>query len=385
MITRTVRILSLVSLLNDMASELLYPVMPVFLRSIGFSIIMIGILEGLAEAIAGVSKSYFGKMSDNMGKRLPFVQLGYAMSAISKPLMAVFVYPLGIFFARTMDRIGKGVRTGARDALLSDECSPENKGKVFGFHRSMDTIGAVVGPLAGLIYLYFYPSNYKELFLLAFLPGLAAVLLTFMIKERKKERPLIKKRANFFAFVGYWKTAKPEYRSLVIGLLVFALFNSSDVFLLLKMKESGMDDVAVIGVYIFYNLVYALLAWPVGVLADKIGLKKVFVFGLAVFAVVYTGFAYNDDNLILFFILFALYGLYAAATEGVSKAWISKIADKTETATALGSYSGLQSICTLIASSTTGFLWWHFGPMVTFIVTAVVTLIVVVYMLLRVR
>ncbi|WP_248912298.1 MFS transporter [Gelidibacter algens] len=163
-ITKTVWILSLVSLFTDTASEMLYPIMPIYLKSIGFSIVLIGILEGVAEATAGLSKGYFGKLSDNSGKRVPFVQIGYAFSAISKPMMAIFIYPLWIFFARTIDRFGKGIRTGARDAILSDEATPEAKGKVFGFHRSMDTLGAVIGPSLALVYLYYFPENYKTLF-----------------------------------------------------------------------------------------------------------------------------------------------------------------------------------------------------------------------------
>jgi MFS family permease len=382
-ITRTIWVLSLVSLFTDVASEMLYPVMPVFLRSIGFSFLLIGILEGLAEAVAGLSKSYFGKQSDALGKRLPFVQFGYALSAISKPMMAVFVYPLWIFFARTIDRLGKGIRTGARDALLSDESTSENKAKVFGFHRGMDTLGAVLGPAIALAYLYYYPANYKALFLIAFLPGAVAILFTLFIKEKRSASPgKIKKRSgDIFAFVHYWKTSRGEYKKLVIGFLLFALFNSSDVFLLLKMKDSGLNDIAVIGVYIFYNLIYALASYPAGIIADKIGLKKVFLAGLFIFSIVYTGFAFND-NLAIFFTLFLLYGLYAAATEGISKAWISNIVNKNETATAIGTYTGFQSICALIASSLTGFLWVKFGSIVTFSATACVTLLVIVYLLI---
>ena len=152
-ITRTIWILSLISLFTDMASEMLYPIMPIYLKSIGFSIVLIGILEGVAEATAGLSKGYFGKLSDASGKRVPFVQVGYALSTISKPMMAMFIYPLWIFFARTIDRLGKGIRTGARDALLSDEAPAEVKAKVFGFHRSMDTLGAAIGPSLALLYL----------------------------------------------------------------------------------------------------------------------------------------------------------------------------------------------------------------------------------------
>ena len=379
-ITRTIWILSLVSLFTDMASEMLYPIMPVFLRSIGFSFVLIGVLEGFAEAVAGISKGYFGKKSDVTGKRLPFVQFGYALSAISKPMMAAFIYPLWIFFARTIDRLGKGIRTGARDAMLSDECVAENKGKVFGFHRSMDTMGAVLGPAIALVYLYYHPANYKTLFIIAFFPGVAAILFTLFIKEKNRRNETeIPKEKNFFVVFSYWKQSSTEYKRLLIGLLLFATFNSSDVFLLLRMKESGLADTAVIGVYIFYNLVFALLAYPVGILADKIGLKKVFLAGLFVFAIVYAGFAVNN-NLIIFFVLFFLYGLYAAATEGISKAWISNIVSGNETATAIGTFSGLQSICALLASSLTGFLWYKFGSVTTFTITTVVTLLVILYL-----
>ena len=380
-ITRTIWMLSLVSLFTDMASEMLYPVMPLFLKHIGYTAIFIGVLEGFAEAVAGLSKSYFGKLSDSRGKRLPFVQLGYAFSAISKPMLALFIYPWWIFLSRTIDRLGKGIRTGARDALLSDECTPENKGRVFGFHRTMDTMGAVFGPAIALVYLYFYPNNFKTIFLIAFFPGLLAVLATLLIKEKKKLITTAQKSkpTNLFAFATYWKTSSPQYKKLITGLLIFALFNSSDVFLLLKMKSTGLNDTAVIGVYIFYNLVFALLAYPMGILADKLGLKRIFIFGLFLFAVVYTVFAFNT-GLVVFILLFTLYGIYAAATEGISKAWISNIVDSTETATAIGTYSGFQSICTLLASSGCGLLWYYFGPVATFLTTAGVTLIAAIYL-----
>ena len=163
--------------------------MPLFLKHIGYSAIFIGVLEGIAEAVAGLSKSYFGNRSDNSGKRLPFVRFGYMLSAISKPMLAFFIYPWWIFLSRTMDRLGKGIRTGARDALLSEECTAETKGRVFGFHRSLDTMGAVLGPGIALIYLYFYPNNYETLFILALLPGLLAVLLGCAAdREASRER-----------------------------------------------------------------------------------------------------------------------------------------------------------------------------------------------------
>jgi MFS family permease len=381
-ITRTVWILSLVSLFTDVASEMLYPVMPVYLKEIGFSILLIGILEGVAEATAGLSKSYFGKLSDVSGKRLPFVQLGYLLSAISKPMMAVFIYPLWIFFSRTTDRIGKGLRTGARDAMLSDEATPQTKGRVFGLHRAMDTLGAVIGPGVALIYLYFYPGNYTMLFYIAFIPGILAISFTFFIHERKKNQHKIDlKSVSLFSFAYYWKDSPQSYKKLVIGLLAFTCINSSDVFLLLKVKDAGLDDASVIGVYIFYNLIYALAAYPIGRLSDKIGFKKTFIIGLFLFAFVYTGMA-MANQLYLFFILFFLYGLYAAATESIAKAWISNISDKKDTATAIGTYTGFQSVCTMLASALAGWIWFSFGAGATFLFSGITTLLIILYVIL---
>lgn len=383
-LTRTIWILSAISLFTDTASEMLYPVMPVFLKSIGFSVLLIGILEGIAEATAGLGKGYFGKLSDNSGKRAPFIQFGYSLSAISKPMMALFVYPVWIFFARTLDRAGKGLRTGARDALLSAETTPENKGKVFGFHRSADTFGAVLGPLVALIFLYYHPDDYKPLFLIAFFPGLAAILATLLIKDKKQEKPVQKVSTPFFSFLKYWKQSPPMYRKLVTGLLVFALFNSSDMLLLLKVKQSGMSDTSVIGLYIFYNLIYALSSFPFGIIADKFSLKSVFLTGLALFALVYFGMALTS-SIYIYLILFFLYGLYAAATEGIAKAWISNITDPKDTATAIGSFAGYQSIASLIASSLAGAIWFWVGAEAAFLSTAVVTGGVIIYFLVRVK
>lgn len=377
-ITRTIWILSLVSLFTDIASEMLYPIMPIYLKSIGFSIVLIGILEGFAEAIAGLSKGYFGKLSDNMGRRLPFVRWGYLLSAISKPMMAVFTFPIWIFSARTVDRLGKGIRTGARDALLSDEATAKTKGTIFGFHRSLDTLGAVIGPLSALVFLYFYPGHYKTLFYIAFIPGIIAISFTFFIKDKNPIPKESRIKTSFFDFIQYWKTSPVQYRKLVIALLLFTLVNSSDVFLLLKLKDAGLSDTAIIGNYIFYNLVYAAFAYPLGIIADRLGLKNIFLFGLALFAVVYFGMAFTK-NLYLFFVLFFFYGIYAAATEGISKAWISNISDKKDTATAIGTFAGFQSICTMIASSMAGLLWFNFGASVTFIFTAIITLVVMVF------
>lgn len=382
--TRAVWIVSIVSLLTDISSEMLYPVMPVYLKSIGFSVLLIGLLEGLAEAIAGLSKGYFGKLSDVTGKRVPFVRLGYLMSSVSKPMLAMFVYPLWIFFARTIDRFGKGLRTSARDAILSEESTPENKGKIFGFHRGMDTLGAVLGPVAALIYLDFYPENYRTLFLFAFIPAIAAVSFTFLLKDKKTDTLPVKEKVKFFSFTGHWKESNPEYKKLVTGLFIFTLLNSSDIFLLLMVKNLGFSDQKVIMVYIFYNLVYAIASLPVGILADKIGLKNNYIAGLIIFAIVYGGMALNPGIETVFFLFFC-YGIYAASTEGISKAWITNISEKSKTATALGFYTGFNSIFSLIASVLAGFLWYSFGPETMFVFSSAGTIATVIYFLVSFR
>ena len=381
-ITRTILLVSFVSFFNDIASEMLYPIMPVYLGSIGFSVLLIGILEGLAEATAGLSKGYFGNLSDKTGRRLPFVQFGYMLSAISKPMMVIFTFPLWIFAARSTDKLGKGIRTSARDAMLSDETTAEHKGKVFGFHRAFDTLGASVGPFLALIFLYFYPQQYKFLFLIAFAPGLCSIALTFFIKEKKKVKmmPDNKEKVGFFDYLSYWKKSIKAYKYLVIGLLAFTFFNSSDAFLLLALKANGMSDTQMIGVYIFYNLIYALASLPLGILADKIGLRKTMIIGFSLFAIVYLsmGFATAWWQ---YAVIFSLYGLYAASTEGVSKALISNISIKEETATAIGFYTSLASIFALLASSIGGLLFFY-NPTLMFVFSGTGVVLVVMYFIL---
>jgi MFS family permease len=359
----------------DIASEMIYPVIPVYLKEIGFSVLLIGILEGVAEFTVGLSKGYFGKLSDEKGVRLPFIKLGYFLSSVSKPMLAIFTFPWWIFFARTIDRLGKGIRIAARDALLSEQATRETKATIFGFHRGWDTAGAVIGPILALIFLHFSPSGYRTLFYIAFIPGLVSISLIFLIKEKRIQRGKIT-RQNFFSFFSYWNSAPKEYKRLLAGLVFFAVANSSDVFLLLRAKEiTGSDNITISG-YIFYNIVFALSSFPFGILADRIGLKRVLIAGLFTFSVVYAGFSFVKSSHQIF-ILFFLYGLYAAATEGIAKAWITNIAHHESTATAIGLYTSFQSICTLVASILAGALWASFGPPATFLLTSILALAVI--------
>jgi MFS family permease len=231
-----------------------------------------------------------------------------------------------------------------------------------------------LGPLIALLFLYFYPGNYTHLFLLAFVPGVLAVITTLLLKEAKTN--VIKKAIPpFHQTFSYWKQSTTHYKKLVAALILFAAINSSDVFLLLKMKEAGVADVAVIGIYIFYNLVFALSAYPLGRMADRVGMKKIFITGLLLYAITYTGFAFAN-TMPLFLLFVVSYGLYAASTEGIAKAWISTLVPATENASAIGFYTGFQSIATLIASSLAGFIWVYGSSPLVFLLAAAIALLV---------
>ncbi|HKJ33277.1 MAG TPA: MFS transporter [Balneolales bacterium] len=384
-ITRTVLILSLVSLFTDISSEMLYPIMPLFLREIGFSVIGIGILEGLAQAVAGLGKGYFGNLSDHIHKHNIFVQTGYFISSIAKPLMGLFPNTGVVFGARTMDRLGKGLRTAPRDALLIQESTSDHRGKVFGFHRGMDTLGAAIGPFIALIILHFYPGKYTILFLIAFIPGIIGFFITLRL-PKERFATVIKNNENkslfnFFKFFGFWKTSNPAYKKLVIGFLFFALFNSSDLFLLLRAKDFGLSDTSIIGAYIFFNIIYALMSYPIGILADKLGLRKIYVGGLLLFAFIY--FIFGSDiqlSVLLFGLLFGFYGIFAAMNESITKALISLYIPVEQKGTGMGLYLTFSTFAFLIASPLTGFLWQYISAQMAFTVIAIAALLCALYM-----
>jgi MFS family permease len=246
-----------------------------------------------------------------------------------------------------------------------------------------------------LLFIYFYPGEYKIFFYLAFIPGLISVLLIFLLKENKQPASTLGK-GNFFSYLGYWKIASPEYKKLVAGLVAFALFNSADVFLILKTQEViGVNGVTILNVhfsaevfaiaaYVFYNLIFAIGSYPLGILADHISVKKVFLAGLCLFAIVYGGFAFTTSASSIL-ILFFTYGVYAAATEGIIKAWITNIAHQQNTATAVGFYESCQSICTLFASVIAGFIWNFYGSRFTFLITSGMTVLIIMYMFIALR
>ncbi len=367
---RQVILLGMVSLFTDIASEMLYPITPIFLTTVlGSSMALVGIIEGIAELISSLLKGYFGNLSDKIGKRSVFVTIGYGLSAISKPLPGIFPDIATVFATRVSDRIGKGIRTAPRDALLGSY-SNGNSGAVFGFHRAIDTLGAAVGPFLALVLLNFYPENYKLIFLIAFIPSAIAVLFTLLVKD--KNISLNKKiKLNYFEFL---KSSPKSYRKILLLLAAFSLVNSSDVFLILKSRDISESSTLAIFGYIFYNIVYAISSYPMGSLSDKFGKKNVFTFGLILFSLVYFGFAFSKD-IYLLWILFALYGIYAASTEGISKAWISDIIPDENRGTAIGLATLIIGVCVMIGSFATGILWDKFGSQIPFIISSSVSLL----------
>jgi len=357
MLSRLVVLLSFVSFFTDVASEMLYPVLPVYLQSIGYSALFLGLLESLAEAVTGVSKAYLGSRSDAVGRRLPFVRVGYAISAVAKPMLVLATSWWWVLTTRSLERLGKGVRTGARDAMLADASTEKTRARVFGFHRAMDTAGAVIGPALALVFLSAFPAQYRTLFLLTLIPGGIAVALLFLIRESKEP---LSRRSGDKPLRWSWGTLSPEMRSFSKRMGLFYVFNSADTFLLLNMKNIGGTDAQVIGAYIMYNAIYAMASFPLGGLADRVGMRRVIVGGLVVFGIVYVGFA-STTSIAWCYVLFGAYGLYAAGTEGVAKAYVSTLCPPKTPGATLGTYAALQSVLMVAASLITGVLWTVVG------------------------
>ena len=377
-LAKQVIILEVVSLFTDFASEMLYPVTPIFLTSfLGASMAIVGLIEGIAEITAGILKGYFGVLSDQKGKRSPFVVLGYGLSALVKPLPGLFPWIPTVVFSRVADRVGKGIRTAPRDALLSNYADG-NSGAVFGFHRGMDTLGAVIGPIVALILLSIYNNDYVLVYLLAFIPSVFAVISTLFVKDVPVETKTKRKES----YLTLWKNAPSAYKNMVMLITVFSLVNSSDVFLILKSKSISHSDTTAIMGYVFYNIVFAFASYPLGLIADKFGKRNMFVSGLFVFSLVYLGFAFDMDMKFIW-VLFAFYGIYAASTEGVAKAWVSDLIPNELRGTAIGFLSMMMSLAVMVGSVIAGVLWDSVGPWLPFLISSIVSAVVGVVLLFK--
>jgi len=355
-IPRNVVILGLVSFFNDVASEMIYPLVPIFLTSVlGAPVSIVGLIEGIAESIASILKVVFGWLSDKLRKRKPFIVAGYSLSTVSKIIFGLaYSWPF-VLLARFIDRFGKGTRTSARDALIAESSEASVRGKTFGFHRALDTLGAVVGPLLALVAIKALGNNIRLIFFLSFIPAFIGVLLLFFFVKEKG-----RKQKNSSDFQFHWRDIDPSFKVFLLISFIFALGNSSNAFLILRAQNLGLSVTMVILVYVHYNFVYAIFSIPAGIISDKIGPKKLLLAGFLLFALIYLFFGLITKSLFLW-LLFPFYGIYMALTEGVSKAYISNLVPQEKIGTAFGIYQTTIGLCAFFASWIAGMLWSYVG------------------------
>ena len=371
-VKRPVFILGIVSFLTDVSSEMVYPLVPLFLTSVlGTPVAAVGLIEGLAEGGASLFKTAGGWLSDRLRVRRPLVFAGYALSAVAKPLLAAaYVWPVALL-VRLGDRTGKGIRTAPRDALVAEVTPARARGRAFGFHRAADTLGAVVGPAVSIGLLAVFADNFRLIFILAFIPALAGIALIALVKERPPQAAAVPSES-----VSWRRMGTGFYVFLGVSLL-FALGNSSDAFLLLRAKDVGLSNTEVVLSYMLFNLVYAALAMPAGVSSDLLGRRNVIGVGFAVFAAVYLGFGLAGGGAAIW-PLFAVYGLHMALTEGVGRAFVADFVPSERRATAFGLYQGAMGAMILLSSIIAGILWDVVDPAAPFFLGAATALLALV-------
>ena len=356
-LTRNVRVLSAVSFLQDTASELLYPLLPIYLTSVlGAPPAVVGAVEGVAEGAASLTKLAAGPLGDRYARR-PLIATGYGMAALGKVIVAAATGWPGVLAGRVVDRLGKGIRGAPRDALLVDGIDNDARGRVFGFHRAMDTLGAVVGPLLGLAGYQLLDHQIAPLLWVAVIPAVLSVALVFLVRETRRVVPA--QRKAIFARV---RDLPHEYWRVTVLLVAFGIVNFPDALLLLRLNEIGFSVVEVILAYVGYNLVYALSSYPAGLLADRIPRPTVFGIGLAFFAVGYIGLGLTTDTVVAW-VLIAVYGLFTGCTDGVAKAWISSLVGPDLQGSAQGVFQGASGFAILLAGVWAGLFWGADGSL----------------------
>lgn len=358
------------SFFTDISTEMFYPLISFYLLALGAGPSILGFVEGIAESLASLLKVYSGYISDKVQRRKPLAILGYSFSSIGKVILYFAGSWIGVFLGRFIDRFGKGIRTAPRDAIIAESSKEKERGKSFGLHRAMDTLGAVLGVVLAIYImrgfnlgetssLKEYIPAFKSVILLSLIPALLGVGILFLLRETGKGS----QGKNLPRWE--WKKLNPKLRAFLIFTFIFTLGNSSNQFLLLRAKNLGGDVVNVLILYLIYNLIYALFSYPAGYISDKIGRKRLLVLGYLFYGLVYLGFALAKSFNTLWY-LFALYGLYIAFTEGVEKALISDLAPSDIKATAIGLHATLVGIGLFPASLFAGLLWSYFGPQAPF-------------------
>lgn len=387
--------ISLVSLLNDASSEIIYPLLPVFLSiTLGASAGVVGLIEGTAESVSSLLKLFAGYFSDRRGKRKGFVVLGYSLASFARPLLAFTTSWYQVFAIRLTDRVGKGLRSAPRDAMIADTVRVEERGLAFGFHRAMDHTGAVVGPLIGYVLVMLFAVNrnapsaaaFQKIFLLASIPALAAVVVVILFVRESPAKTIAEQpegtrlpRLSFSGFDGNFK------RFLLIVAL-FTLSNSSDAFLLLRAQSTGVSITTIPLLWALLHVVKVGSSLVGGDLSDRLGRRRLIVSGWILYAAVYAGFAFVA-NPISVWVLFLIYGLYFGLAEGAEKALVADLVRPEQRGTAFGLYNLAFGITVLPASLLMGALWSWRGPATAFLVSAILgaTAAVLLKTLVKVR
>lgn len=357
--------MGLVSLLTDASSEMVYPVLPLFLANVlGAPVAVIGLIESLAEAAASFMKVGSGWLSDRVGRRKPLIALGYTMSNLAKPFLALSASWPAVLALRLSDRLGKGVRTAPRDALIAESALDGQRGRSFGVHRALDTIGAAIGPFVAWGVLTLAPDAYRTIFLISAIPGTLAILVVIFAVRDTGHRD------------GSPAGGAPSFRDFSRPLAVFtaisavfALANSSDAMLILRAQDLGATASVIPLMYVVFNIGGAMLAGPLGALSDRVGRRRLLVFGFAGYALVYLGFALARSA-ISPWLLFALYGIPYAATEGMTRAYVCDLATPRSRGTVLGAYTFVLGLAALPSSTLAGILWDSVSHSAPFFVSA---------------
>lgn len=350
---RSVWTLGLVSLCTDLANKMVYPLTPVFLTTVlGAPVWTVGIIEGIAESAASILKLYSGWISDLVGQRKPFAVAGYGLGAISKLVLAFSGVWGQVLGARLIDRIGKGIRAAPRDVLITENCATHQRGQAFGLHHSLETVGEVIGPLLGFLFLQQFADNYRGVFAIAFIPALLGVLLLLVLVQEPGEVSRKKSSRPQFTLQGL----SPTYRQYLMVVGIFSLGNSSDVFLLLRAQDLGFEGTQLLLLYTVFNLVETFLGLTAGRLSDRVGRRPLLITGYLVFALVYLGFA-TVTRAEMVWGLFMLYGLYSTLTRGVQKAFVADLVHPERRGAEIGTFYMLVGLIALPASLIAGWLY----------------------------